>query len=113
MRLAAYAVRAGALAIALGIGAATGGVGVASADTGTVNWWNDKKGQGYITPDKAGEDVFVQRNDVIKGHVGSELLWAGDKVAYAVGYGYKAKGNKGKIEKRTALNVRPVGYGPV
>lgn len=59
MRVAAYALRAGALAVAMGIGAATGGMGVASAATGTVKWYNAEKEFGFIAADDGGGDVFL------------------------------------------------------
>jgi len=107
MRLATCAVRVGALAIALGIVAAVGGVGVASADTGTVKWWDDRKGFGFITPDKGGNAVPVQRYDVIAGSDGGENLWKGDKVIYDVAKYDK----KTKKKQATAINVRPAAFG--
>ncbi len=51
---------------------------------GTVKFFNDSKGFGFITPDDGSKDVFVHQNG-LKGNNITE----GDKVSYDVEEGQK------------------------
>jgi cold shock protein len=66
--------------------------------TGTVKWFNDAKGYGFITPDEGGKDVFVHFS-AIQGS-GFKSLAEGSKVEYEA-----AEGQKGP----EARNVQLVG----
>ncbi len=48
--------------------------------TGTVKWFSDEKGFGFITPDDAGKDLFVH-HQAISGE-GYKSLAEGAKVSY-------------------------------
>jgi CspA family cold shock protein len=48
--------------------------------TGTVKWFSDDKGFGFITPDDAGKDLFVHHS-AIQGD-GYRSLAEGAKVTY-------------------------------
>jgi CspA family cold shock protein len=50
---------------------------------GTVKFFNNSKGFGFITPDDGGKDVFVHKNGL------SDNITEGDKVSYDVEEGQK------------------------
>ena len=64
--------------------------------TGTVKWFNDAKGFGFITPDDGGKDLFAHFSP-IQGN-GFRSLCAGQKVSFD-----KTTGPKGD----QASNIRP------
>lgn len=55
--------------------------------TGTVKWFNDSKGFGFITPDGGGEDLFAHFRE-IQGQ-GFKTLKEGQKVAFEIRRGPK------------------------
>jgi CspA family cold shock protein len=48
--------------------------------TGTVKWFNKRKGYGFITPDEGEQDVFVHISAVQQS--GMRTLNEGDKLSY-------------------------------
>jgi CspA family cold shock protein len=48
--------------------------------TGTVKWFNEEKGFGFITPDEPGKDLFVHHS-AING-TGFKTLAEGAKVSF-------------------------------
>jgi len=55
--------------------------------TGTVKWFNDSKGFGFIAPDDGGDDVFVHFS-AVQGS-GFRTLTEGQKVSFDVQQGPK------------------------
>jgi CspA family cold shock protein len=55
--------------------------------TGTVKWFNDDKGFGFITPDDSGTDLFVHHSAINAS--GYKSLAEGAKVSYEAEAGEK------------------------
>jgi CspA family cold shock protein len=55
--------------------------------TGSVKWFNDAKGFGFITPESGGADLFVHFRS-IQGN-GFKSLQEGQKVSFKVTQGQK------------------------
>jgi CspA family cold shock protein len=49
---------------------------------GTVKWFNDKKGYGFIVPDGGGKDIFVHHTS-IQGE-GFKTLKEGERVQFEI-----------------------------
>ena len=54
---------------------------------GTVKWFSDDKGFGFITPDEGGEDLFVHHTGI--AGTGFKSLEEGAKVSYEASQGRK------------------------
>ena len=65
--------------------------------TGTVKWFSDEKGFGFVSPDDAGKDLFVHHSGIAGG--GFRSLQEGDKVSFDA-----EPGDKGP----RAVNVQPL-----
>ena len=57
--------------------------------TGTVKWFNDAKGYGFITPDGGSEDLFAHFSAIQMD--GFKSLKEGQKVSFEVTQGPKGK----------------------
>jgi len=70
--------------------------GIQDMATGTVKWFNDSKGFGFITPQDGGKDLFAHFS-AIQGQ-GFKTLQEGQRVSFDV-----TSGPKGQ----QASNIRP------
>ena len=66
--------------------------------TGTVKWFNDSKGFGFITPDGGGKDVFAHFSAIQGG--GHKTLSENQKVSFDITTGPKGE---------QASNITPIG----
>jgi cold shock protein len=66
--------------------------------TGTVKWFNDAKGFGFITPTEGGEDLFAHFKEIDSG-AGFKSLAEGQKVEFI-----PTRGPKGM----QATRIRPL-----
>jgi len=55
--------------------------------TGTVKWFNEEKGFGFITPDDGSKDLFVHYSEI--NGSGRQVLSEGQKVSFSVTQGDK------------------------
>lgn len=55
--------------------------------TGTVKWFNEEKGYGFITPDDGGNDLFVHHSNIEMP--GFRRLTDGQKVEFEPAQGKK------------------------
>jgi len=65
--------------------------------TGTVKWFSDEKGFGFITPDEGSKDLFVHHSGIVAD--GYRSLAEGARVSYEA-----ESGDKGP----KAVNVQPL-----
>jgi CspA family cold shock protein len=65
--------------------------------TGTVKWFNDSKGFGFITPDEGGEDLFAHFSAINSS--GFKTLKENQRVSFEVTTGPKGK---------QASNIQPL-----
>lgn len=65
-------------------------------NTGTVKWFNEQKGFGFIAPDGGGADLFIHHSNI--DSQGFRTLTEGQRVTFEVGEGRKGP---------EALKVRP------
>ncbi len=65
--------------------------------SGTVKWFSDQKGYGFITPDEGGKDVFVHQTGLVGDSYRS--LAEGARVSFEAEVGPKGP---------QAVNVQPL-----
>ena len=70
--------------------------------SGTVKWFSEEKGYGFIAPDEGDEEIFVHYTDV-EGE-GFRSLTEGERVCYET-----TSSTRGARRREEAKNVRRVG----
>ena len=78
--------------------------------TGTVKWFNESKGFGFITPSDGGKDVFVHFSAITGG--GFKTLTEGQSVSFEIEMGPKgpqatqvtANGSNNEINQNNGIN---------
>ena len=60
---------------------------MSNTNTGTVKWFNEEKGFGFISQDNGGADVFVHFRAIVSE--GFKTLKEGQKVSFEVENGQK------------------------
>ncbi|QCZ93846.1 transcription antiterminator/RNA stability regulator CspE [Salinimonas iocasae] len=60
---------------------------MSAQETGTVKWFNEDKGFGFITPENGGKDVFVHFRSIVSD--GFKTLNEGQTVTFEVEQGQK------------------------
>ncbi|MCJ8326289.1 MAG: cold-shock protein [Campylobacterales bacterium] len=72
---------------------------MATAQNGTVKWFNSEKGFGFIEPEDGGKDVFVHYRQINSNGYDRVSLVDGQKVTFEIGEGQKGP----QAENVTAL----------
>ncbi len=91
------------------LGADAGRPAMGDGADGTVSWYDEDKGFGFITPDSGGADVFVHVRALAEG-----LTWLteGDRVAYEVVQGDKGPQARDLHLVRGAAEAAPAPSAP-
>jgi CspA family cold shock protein len=68
---------------------------------GTVKWFNNQKGYGFITPKDGGNDVFIHHSGIVTAEGEFASLDEGDEVEYTA-----QQGQKGMEAKNVVVKVK-------
>ena len=75
--------------------------------TGTVKWFNERKGFGFITPEDGSKDVFVHHSSIAGS--GFKTLAEGQRVTFGVEQGPKGPSATDVPVKPTVRPTAPAG----